>query len=194
MKNTLIILLFLLTALKHTPVLSQTKPPQIKLSPTAGILFKNVKTKLSVAEINNLLSKLNLSLSADRKSFILKDDPESSYSVDALPVDLNKDGKEEIFILESSSFFGNIGSQFSLFIKDNKGIYQSVVSSLGIPMILSTSNFGYPDLLIGSPGMEQPVWRYNGSNYLFYKRIKDDGKTISTDVYELSKSYGNSIK
>ncbi len=40
-----------------------------------------------------------------------------------------------------------------------------------MPEFQKTFNLGYPDLLIGGPGFEQPVWRWNGKEYQFYKTV-----------------------
>jgi hypothetical protein len=41
-----------------------------------------------------------------------------------------------------------------------------------MPEFQKTFNLGYPDLLIGGPGFEQLVWRWNGKEYQFYKKVK----------------------
>jgi hypothetical protein len=35
---------------------------------------------------------------------------------------------------------------------------------------MPTKNLGYPDLMIGGPGFEHPVWRWNGKEYNVYKK------------------------
>lgn len=191
MKKTILILLLTFGAFI---LASAQSDAQTKLSPAAALLFKDVKTKLTTAEKNLIAQKSALALGVDGKQFVLKDAPEASYSVNVYPVSMNKNGKEEIFITESSSYFGMAGEQFTLYIKDAKGVYQSVVSQIGMPMILVTDSTDYPDLLIGGPGMEQPVWRYNGKAYAFYKTIKDDANINGTDVAEASKAYAATIK
>ncbi len=50
--------------------------------------------------------------------------------------------------------------------------------------------------MIGGPGFEHPIWRWNGKEYDFYKKIKEKDlekiKTIS--IEELSKIYSGNIK
>ena len=65
-----------------------------------------------------------------------------------------------------------------------------------LPDALSTTNLGYPDLLIGGPGFEFPVWRWNGKVYDFFKQVKEkDLKNLkSTSIEDVSKAYAASIK
>jgi hypothetical protein len=86
-------------------------------------------------------------------------------------IDLNADGKFEVFVFVAGSCYGAAGAELSLFIRDNKGQLQM---NLGFPAggykLLSTRHMGYPDIEIGGPGFCFPVWRWNGSKYDIYKR------------------------
>ena len=122
-------------------------------------------------------------------------DAESAdYPFDAFvyPTDLNKDGIEEIFIAFGNTYTsGNTGSSIVVFIADKKAVYRMNLGFPGtLPDALATSNLGYPDLLIGGPGMEFPVWRWNGKAYDYFKSVKDSDydKLKKTSVEDLSKT------
>ncbi len=170
----------------------EVKPAPAALSPEAVLLFKNVKTKLTDAEKNVFAD--GFVLSPDKKQFIMdKESGDFPYDIQLYPTDINKDGQEEIFMLWGNSFTsGMTGSSISLFIKDKTGKFVSGLGFPGtLPDVLSTSNLGYPDLLIGGPGFEFPVWRWNGKAYDFYKQVKeaDYMKMKKTSVEDLSKAY-----
>jgi len=38
---------------------------------------------------------------------------------------------------------------------------------------MPTINKGYPDLIIGGPGFEFPIWRWNGKEYAYINKVKD---------------------
>ena len=164
------------------------------LSEGATLLFKNTKTKLTALQKNKIADSLGFKISKDGKQFILDDDA-ADYPFDAFvyPTDLNKDEKEEIFILFGNSYTsGMAGSSIVLFIADKNGSYKKNLNFSGmLPDALATINLGYPDLLIGGPGMEFPVWRWNGKAYDYYKEVKDADyeKLKKINVEELSKAY-----
>ena len=185
-------ILFLCFAMSSYVLPAQSKV-SAGLSPVAMSLFRNIKTTLTVAEKNDIAKMSNLLLSPDKSRFMLDGDADQNYSVTAYPVDLNKDGKEEIFIMENSGYFGGAGAQFSLYAKDSRGQYRIVIMELGMPRILKTMSAGFPDILVGGPGFEQPVWRYNGKMYTFSKKVKD-GSVKSMDIEEASKAYLASMK
>ena len=114
------------------------------------------------------------------------------------PTDMNKDGKEEVFVLFGNSFTsGMTGSNIIVFIADKNGTYKMNLGFPGmVPDALSTSNLGYNDLLIGGPGFEHPVWRWNGKEYDFSKKVyeKDFEKLKRTAIEDVSKAYTATIK
>ena len=164
-----------------------------KLTPGAALLFKNVKSSTTDAEKNKLYEGLHLKVATDKKSFVIDE-----YTVDTYiyPTDMNKDGQEELFVgLGSAALFGNVGESFMLYMKDNTGKYtQQPEISGGRPIILSTKNLGYPDILIGGPGFEFPVYRWNGTKYAMYKKMKDAALNSknSTDLEAYSKAFTGS--
>ncbi|CAN5218818.1 hypothetical protein BH11BAC6_BH11BAC6_00650 [soil metagenome] len=170
------------------------------LTEVAALLFKNVKTKLTVAEKNHVASKLGFVLSADKDQPFASDKDSKDYPFTAvvLPTDMNKDGKEEIFVSFGNTYTsGNTGSSISLFIKNAAGIYIDALGFPGmIPEALATLNSGYPDLLIGGPGMDFPVLKWNGKTYANYKTVKDKDYSAlkKTTIEDVSKTYQQTIK
>ncbi|HUQ96411.1 MAG TPA: hypothetical protein VM010_02015 [Chitinophagaceae bacterium] len=183
---------------KTTPFLclllfSFSAPAQTSLTDGASLLFKNVATKLTDAEKTAVFQSLAFLPSADKKQFIM-DATAADYPFDAqvFPADLNKDGTEEIFVVYGNTYTsGNTGSSVVLFIK-NAGAYKANLNFPGVtPDALATANQGYPDLLIGGPGMQFPVWRWNGKEYAYLKEMKNAeyGKLKKTSIEALSKAY-----
>ena len=127
-----------------------------------------------------------------------KDSKEYTFAAIVLPADLNKDCKEKVFINFANTYTsGNTGSSIILFIKNATGVYEMNLGFPGmIPDVLTTINKGYPDLVVGGPGFEFPVFRWNGKIYDNYKTIKDDvySKTKKNSAEELSKKYKETLK
>lgn len=180
-----LLLLFIIPAIGFTQTLNKV----------ANLLFKNVKTILTITEKNQLATALGFVLSNDKEQPFALDADSKDYPFGAtvLPVDMNKDGKEEIFVHFGNSYTsGNTGASIALFIKNSSGVYQNHLGFPGtIPDALVTINQGYPDLLIGGPGFEYPVLRWNGKTYAHHRVVKDDAyeKLKKKSVSELSKEY-----
>ena len=179
-----------------TPVLLSAQ----SLTEGSTLLFKNSKSNLTTAEKNKLFIDLQFHLSKDRKQFIADGDENKEFPFDAqvMPTDFNKDGKEEVFIIYGNSHTsGGAGSTVVVFIKNPAGKFESQLGFPGTaPDVLATSNKGYPELLIGGPGSEYPVWKWDGSSYVFARKVKDSEyeKLKKTSLAEASKAYQSTIK
>ena len=169
------------------------------LTEGATLLFKNSKSNLTASEKNKLFIDLQFRLSNDRKQFIADGDVNKEFPFDAqvFPTDFNKDGKEEVFIVYGNSYTsGGAGTSVVVFIKNAAGKYEP---QLGFPStapdVLATTNKGYPDLLIGG-GLEYPVWKWNGINYVLARKVNDSEyeKLKKTSLEEASKAYQATIK
>lgn len=166
----------------------------------ATALFKDVKTKLTPTEKNTIAGSLGFVLSGNKEIPFAQDKESKDYpfGCTVLPTDLNKDGLEEIFVIYGNSFTsGNTGSSVCLFIKAASGKYKM---NLGfpstVPDALTAGKAGYPDLVMGGPGFEFPVWRWNGREYAYQRKITDAqySKSAKTSIEELSKAYQAGIK
>ncbi len=161
----------------------------------ASQLFKNVNASLTDDEKAQIASKLGFVLSGNKdQPFALdKDSKEYPFGAMVYPSDMNKDGREEIFVVFGNTFTsGHTGSSVMLFIKDGMGAYTPHLGFPGMaPDVLTTMAKGYPDLLIGGPGFEFPVWRWNGKTYSMLKNVTDSeyAKLKKMNIEELSKTY-----
>lgn len=176
--------------LLSNPLFSQ----QNNLNAVASLLFKDIKTTLTSADKNQIATKLGFVLSGSQNQPFAQDQGSKEYPFTATvyPTDLNKDGKDEIFIVFGNSYTsGATESSVALFIKNAAGVYTDNLGFPGTaPDILSTISLGYPDLLIGGPGFEFPVLRWNGKTYAFYKQVSEAtyNKLKKMTLEEVSKS------
>lgn len=138
----------------------------------ARILFLQSGSKLTPAQKNTLFRKLGLQVAADKKGFRMDG---FDVGAKAYPVDLNKDGMEEVFVIMDGLLFGNTGEGVALFIRNSAGEYalQEEVAG-GIAVILDTKSNGFPELVIAGPGFEFPLYRWNGKSYTHVRNISDD--------------------
>lgn len=81
--------------------------------------------------------------------------------------DLDGDGRPEAIVTEQGvGCYGLVGTFFVLVSQQHDRSWQAVYASPGIPEFLSTKGEGgWPDLLIGGPGLCFPVLRWNGNAY-----------------------------
>lgn len=171
-----------------------------QLSPIATILFSNVKSKLTFDEKNKIASLTGYVLSGNKVQPFAQDKDSKEFPFNTLvyPTDLNKDGSEEIFLVFGNSYTsGNTGSSVVVYIKNAAGNFTSHLGFPGTtPDILSTVNMGYPDLMIGGPGFEFPILRWNGKTYYNFRTVKDKDleKLKKSSLEDLSKIYQLTIK
>ena len=146
------------------------------LNPVAKQLFKDVKCKLTDAEKNQIANLTGFILTGKKEQPFAMDKESMDYPYNAVVTitDMNKDGVEEVFIEFGNTYTsGNTGANIVLYIKDKQKGYNTNLGFPGIsPEQLKTGYGGYPDLLIGGPGFEFPIWRWNGKEYVFYKTKK----------------------
>ncbi|MCU7552888.1 hypothetical protein OCK74_27460 [Chitinophagaceae bacterium LB-8] len=93
---------------------AQTNPAE-----GAKLLFTNVKSSLSIADKNLIYKNLGVKLSKDKTQFVSMEDEGSEFPFTAqvFPSDLNKDGKEDIFVVYGNSYTsGQTGSSVVLYI------------------------------------------------------------------------------
>lgn len=94
---------------------------------------------------------------------------------EATVVDLNGDGQPEVFTQVQGTCMGGMTGVFlNLYIRDRGGRWRPQFGFPGVYEVLKTGNKGYPDIQIGGPGFCFPVWRWNGSQYAFYKNVPQE--------------------
>ncbi len=132
--------------------------------------------KLSVKDKEEIFNSLKLKTSAEKKQLFAQDDQNFSFpfSCSVKIIDLNKDGKPEVFVgLYNLNYFGQAGQE-DVFSKHNSDNYQNILHVTGFSNLLASKRAEYPDLLIGGPGMTAPIYRWNGYRYIFFKTISFD--------------------
>ncbi|MEZ5542329.1 MAG: hypothetical protein R3F42_09815 [Pseudomonadota bacterium] len=96
-----------------------------------------------------------------------EDPPTLSYTPgQAEVVDLNGDGRPEVWITEGSVFcYGNTGNAFVLLTREGGG-WRKLLDEVGTPLQLDSAKDGWPDIEVGGPGFEPfPVYRWDGHGY-----------------------------
>lgn len=195
MKKYFSILLLAMIMSSGFSALAQTA----KLSPTAALLFKNVKSKLTISEKNAIAANLGFVLAPDRQSFAQdKESLEYPFTAEVYPTDFNNDGTEEIFVSFGNSYTsGATGVSIVLYIKGTTGAYNANLGFPGtLPDVIIGTNKGYPDLVIGGPGFSFPIWQWKGSEYVLHKKISDQQLTAMKlkNVADYSRQYQNTLK
>lgn len=73
--------------------------------------------------------------------------------------------------------------------------YHANFGFTGSLIFLPSSGKSFPNIAIGGPGFEFPVWHWNGKNYTYYGTITNDTLEKSQALFleEASKLYMESI-
>src|SRR5439155_1354378 len=105
-------------------------------------------------EKNQVATALGFVLSNDKVQPFAQDADSKDYPFTAIvfPTDMNKDGKEEIFVQFGNSYTsGNTETSISLFIKNTSGVYKNhlgfFTENIATLFISQTFNFLTPTLL-----------------------------------------------
>jgi hypothetical protein len=98
-----------------------------------------------------------------------EDPPTPSYTAGSIELaDLNKDGKPEAWVKESSTFcYGNTAEFFVLLTKDARGVWVKLLEETGIPVEQTATRNGWPTIEVGGPGDGPfPVFYFDGKKYV----------------------------
>ena len=91
---------------------------------------------------------------------------------DLHPVKLDAHGGEAAMLkIDDGVCYGNTGSQIMLFRKEGNRFHTIFDNIAGGVTILRSSHMGMFDIELGVPGMDIPIWKWNGQNYEFWKSI-----------------------
>lgn len=138
------------------------------LNPLAIMLFRNVKSKLSDNEKNELALKTGIT-AADTLAKTKKGKPKIMFTI--YPTDLNKDGTEEIFLCSTTSPLGIPIKNFYFFAKDLTGKYQPLPGKIGRgAKIILNGKAGYPDLI----NLSGEMWSWDGRAYHLRQKINNN--------------------
>jgi hypothetical protein len=152
-----------------------TAAPAASLGPK--ILFEGTHSTLTGAEKAAIFHELGFEISANGSS--LEDSSCGPVDVNTQIVDLSGKGEQDVFVIGGNlCTSGDTGASVWLFMKDRAGHYRK---QLGFPaggVSALKSTFGsYHDLSFSGPGKCLPVWRWNGSEYKFFR--SEDGAGAS---------------
>jgi len=146
------------------------------LSEGATILFKDIESRLTNSDKNQIFNASGFQLSKDKTQFHFNDGTAAEFPFNTLvfPLDLNGDGIEEVAIQYGNTFTSGMeGMSFYLFIKDKDGMYQSNLGFPGVLLLATTYHLDFPDILIGGAGFQPyPAYRWNGQRYDFFEKIE----------------------
>jgi hypothetical protein len=152
-------------------VVHASTPSEKGLSEGAALMFKGVKSTLSVEDRNQIFSYSELRLSDD-KTRLLRGDNRTDFisDLEILITDLNGDRIEEVLIYFKASGGPGIGMEKNVmsFIKNKKdGKYDlNFIMQRDKPLIIPRYNGGYPDLFFhASRGNTDYVLSWYGSRY-----------------------------
>ncbi len=172
---------------------------EVPLTKAATKLFKNCISKTSNAEKNEIAAIMNFHSTPDGTQFLAGDDDYySQFPFDVLvyPLDINNDDIEEVAIVYGHPAISGDNVISTLFIKDSNGSYIMNFGFNGSLILLPNSTKNFPDIAIGGPGFEFPVWRWNGKVYSNFKKINDSQLTAAKPIYieEANQRYIEKIK
>lgn len=81
-------------------------------------------------------------------------------------VDLNDDGQPEVFIAVDGQCLGGMsGSYFDLWMKNPSGQWERQLATQGMFVVRKTKTKGYRDIEVAGPGINTPIWRWDGKKY-----------------------------
>jgi hypothetical protein len=82
--------------------------------------------------------------------------------------DLNRDGRPEAWVRESSLYcYGHTAEAFVLLTQSDAGGWIKLLDEIGVALPLETQHNGWPDIEVGGPGAGPfPVYRFDGSGYV----------------------------
>ncbi len=98
-----------------------------------------------------------------------EDPPTMSYMAGRIELaDLNKDGRPEAWVKESSTYcYGNTAEFFVLLTKNANGAWVKLFEETGIPTELASRRNGWPEIEVGGPGIGPfPVYYFDGRKYV----------------------------
>jgi hypothetical protein len=154
-------------------------------------VFKNyTKTNLKPGQMDRIVENLPVKYNPKTKKFYEKLDKamEEPTEVEVYQIDLNKDGEPEIIVQRyNHAYLGQAGAVIILY-KGELDTYVEAMNERGTAMILTTKSMnGYPDILLGGPGMKVPGYIWNMGKYVFRRMYPfaqgNAPKTIPFDKY-----------
>ncbi len=188
--KTLLVAGLILSGCGQASIKIESVDDEVKTSNAAEQLFLNIKSNLSSAEKNKIAELTGLHFDSAKKRF---DSEGEEVEVQIVPVDINHDQSEDIFVLTYSTYlYGNTGQGFSLLMKNESGQYSNVLSLPGIPQIIDDKVSSMPPIQIGGPGFNFPIYTWKNHSYQLDKKYKINGSI--QDIDALGTTYSSGLK
>ncbi|HNP32628.1 MAG TPA: hypothetical protein PKN96_05000 [Flavobacterium sp.] len=165
-----------------SPKPTPAKIDNVTLTPKAADFFKDIKSKLTNTQKNQVVEISGIGFLIGKKNMVPS----------PLPVDLNGDGIEELVIVTKTTFLGIKSYSYKLFATDASGEMKAAPGDLGSGLKAASATKGhYPDLVTGLPNLEHQVWRWNGVTYKMTQRIPANQQISNqlNPIESLSESY-----
>ena len=144
-------------------------PKPVDLNSVAASLFNSAKTKLSVAQKNEVAYLTGIKLDEINAK---TRNGKPKYGFDIYPMDFNKNGTEEIFLCITTKPLGIPMHTYYFYALNNLGHYQPSPGVIGQGVkILLNRVADFPDLICGSTLGDHQVWRWNGQAYRLAQTI-----------------------
>lgn len=168
--KTLLVAGLILSGCGQASIKIESVDDEVKTSNAAEQLFLNIKSNLSSAEKNKIAELTGLHFDSAKKRF---DSEGEEVEVQIVPVDINHDQSEDIFVLTYSTYlYGNTGQGFSLLMKNESGQYSNVLSLPSIPQIIDDKASSMPPIQIGGPGFNFPIYTWKNHSYQLDKNTR----------------------
>ncbi len=152
-------------------------------------LFSGVKTRLNADEKNQVAVLTGLSLNQTTGKF---ESEGEEVDVQLMPLDIDHDKNEDLFVITYSMFlYGNTGQGFNLLMKNENGKYHSVLSLPGIPGLIYKQGNIMPDIQVGGPGFDFPIYSWKNNSYQLDRGYQLTGKVSSLD--DLCRTYASNL-
>ncbi|WP_421943327.1 hypothetical protein [Pedobacter sp.] len=172
---------------------TQTLVEEDKLSEGAALLFKGTNSAISVAQKNKIFKDSEFAVAKDKNSFTISALPDEPFQVHMYILDLNNDGKEEVFLLYgNAAVSGRAGSSVMFFanpgkVRSRNNEYTMVFDQEGmLPNVLDDQ----PTFFIPGPGFSYTQFYFFRFWTLLVPIGDADVKTKAfVNVAELAETY-----
>jgi hypothetical protein len=165
------------------------------LSPQAIMLFKGVKSRLSNTQKNQFVQLTGYTTNdpVEEKTLLGK----TKTITMPLPVDLNHDGKEELFVAIRTTTIGLTSVTYHYYTLDSNGKLKPSPGLLGVSAraVKSSETSAYPVIIANGENGQRNVWKWSGNAFLKTSTISasDAIKYPTISIESLSESYTSGL-
>jgi hypothetical protein len=146
-------------------------PPQDAAATSAADMERGV-----VPDDERMLAIASLGLDHDPDGLVINECGEA-VAPDVYPVDMGGDVGRAILVVmkggrTTTACYGDTGMKFFLLRQDGEN-YEIIASDHGHFAPMETEHEGVKDFAVGGPGMEFPVYEWNGKTFVSLRKIPD---------------------